>query len=51
MPSMAALSEYVLEMFREGAEFTLYRWRQQGDSTPVLAVALAPDSAVASVML
>ena len=40
---MAALSEYVLEPLREGAEFTLYRGRQQGDSTPVLAVALAAD--------
>ena len=40
---MAALSEYVLEPLREGAEFTLYRGRQQGDSPPVLAVALAAD--------
>jgi serine/threonine protein kinase len=40
---MAALSEYVLEPLREGAEFTLYRGRQHGDSTPVLAVALAAD--------
>ena len=41
---MAALSEYVLEPLREGGEFTLYRGRQQGDSTPVLAVAAGgPD--------
>ena len=40
---MAALSEYVLEPLREGAEFTLYRGRQHGDSTPVLAVALVAD--------
>jgi PAS domain S-box-containing protein len=40
---MAAPSEYVLEPLREGAEFTLYRGRQHGDSTPVLAVALAAD--------
>ena len=40
---MASLSEYVLKPLREGAEFPLYRGRQQGDSTPVLAVALAAD--------
>jgi PAS domain S-box-containing protein len=40
---MAAHSEYVLEPLRERAGFTLYRGRQQGDSAPVLAVALTAD--------
>jgi serine/threonine protein kinase len=34
-------SEYVLEPIRQDAEFTLYRGRQRGDQTPVLAVAPA----------
>jgi predicted ATPase/signal transduction histidine kinase len=36
---MTALSEYVLEPLREGADFTLYRGRQHGDQSPVLAIA------------
>src|SRR5690348_18280992 len=38
---MAAPSEYVLEPLREGAEFTLYRGRQHGSPSPVLALAPA----------
>jgi hypothetical protein len=38
---MTAPSEYLLEPFREGADVTLYRGRQRGSSTPVLAVAIA----------
>ncbi len=40
---MTAPSGYVLEPLREGADFTLYRGRQHGDPSPVLAVALAAD--------
>jgi serine/threonine protein kinase len=40
---MTASSEYVLELLREGANFTLYRGRQHGDPSPVLAVALAAE--------
>jgi serine/threonine protein kinase len=43
MPSVAALTEYVLRPLREGAEFILYRGQHRGDSTSVLAVALAAD--------
>ena len=39
MLSMAAASEYVLEPIRDSAEFTLYRGRQRGNPSPVLAVA------------
>jgi predicted ATPase len=41
--SVIALSEYVLEALREGAEFTLYRGRKQGDPWPVLAVVLVAE--------
>src|SRR5216683_2666154 len=43
MPSMTEPSEYVLEPIREGADFTLYRGRQHGNPSPVLAVALAAE--------
>jgi predicted ATPase/transcriptional regulator with GAF, ATPase, and Fis domain len=43
MSSMTESSEYVLELLREGADFTLYRGRQRGNPTPVLAVALAAE--------
>jgi hypothetical protein len=43
MASMTALSEYVLETLREGADSTLYRGRKQGDPWPVLAVALVAE--------
>jgi hypothetical protein len=36
---MAAPSEYVLEPIRDSAEFTLYRARQHGNPSPLLAVA------------
>ena len=36
---MATASEYVLEPIRDGAEFTLYRARQHGSPSPLLAVA------------
>jgi serine/threonine protein kinase len=40
---MTTQSEYVLEAFREGADSTLYRGRQRGSSTPVLAVVPASE--------
>ena len=40
---MTELSGYVLETLREGREFTLYRGRQRGDPSRVLAVALAAE--------
>src|SRR5438445_776191 len=43
MPSMTEPSEYVLEPIREGADFTLYRGRQRGNPSPILAVALAAE--------
>jgi len=36
-------SEYVLEPIRESAEFTLYRGRQHGNTSPLLAVALSAE--------
>src|SRR3984893_15672598 len=43
MPSMTELSAYVLEPIREGPDFTLYRGRQHGNPSRVLAVALAAE--------
>jgi PAS domain S-box-containing protein len=43
MSSMTAPSEYVLEPIREGPDFTLYRGRQNGNPSPVLAIALAAE--------
>jgi hypothetical protein len=40
---MAAASEYVLEPIRASAEFTLYRARQRGNPSPLLAVAPTAD--------
>src|SRR3984885_7372250 len=40
---MTAPSEFVLEQIREGADFTVYRGRQRGSPTPVLAVAPAAE--------
>ena len=40
---MAEDSEYVLERLREGPDFTLYRGRQRGVQTPILAVAVAAE--------
>jgi hypothetical protein len=44
---MTAPSKYVLEAFREGADSTIYRGRQRGSSTPVLAVAIGYSLAAA----
>ena len=41
--SMAEDSGYVLEPLRGDADFTLYRGRELGSSTPVLALALTAD--------
>jgi predicted ATPase len=41
MPSMAEPSGYALEPIREGADFTLYRGRQHGNPSPVLAIAVS----------
>jgi hypothetical protein len=40
---MTELSAYVLEPIREGPDFTLYRSRQHGDPSRVLAAALAAE--------
>src|SRR6267154_453431 len=42
-PSMTARSGYVLELLRDGGDFTLYRGRQNGNPSPVLAVPLAAE--------
>ncbi len=38
---MTEPSGYTLESIREGAEFTLYRGRQHGNPSPILAIALS----------
>src|SRR5260370_10463653 len=43
MSSISGPSGYLLVPLREGADFTLYRGRQRGNSSPVLAVALAAE--------
>jgi serine/threonine protein kinase len=43
MSTISGPSGYVLETLREGADFTIYRGRQQSNSLPVLAVALAAE--------
>ena len=40
---MATASEYLLELIREGAGFTLYRARQRGNPMPLLVVAPAAE--------
>ena len=40
---MTERSGYALETLREGREFTLYRGRQRGNPSAVLAVALAAE--------
>ena len=40
---MTEPSGYVLEPLRDGADFTLYRGRQHGAPSPVLAVGLATE--------
>jgi len=36
-------SEYVLEPLHEGADFTLYRCRERGNNTPILAVMVSAE--------
>jgi len=43
MPFISGPSGYVLEILREGADFTLYRGRQHGNPSPVLAIALSSE--------
>src|ERR1700757_2646977 len=43
MRSMTEPSGYVLESLRESPDFTLYRGRQNGNSSPVLAIALTAE--------
>jgi hypothetical protein len=43
MASMTTLSEYVLEILHEGADFTLYRGPTLGDQSPVLAMAVSAE--------
>src|SRR4030088_1379397 len=45
LPSISGPSGYLLVPLRETADFTLYRGRQRGNSSPVLAVALAAEQA------
>jgi len=40
---MTAPSGYVLVPLREGADFTLYRGRQHGNPSPILAIALCAE--------
>jgi serine/threonine protein kinase len=40
MPSMTEPSGYVLELLREGPDFSFYRGRQPGHPSPVLVIAL-----------
>jgi hypothetical protein len=43
LPSVTEPSGYLLEVLREGADFTLYRGRQRGNLPLVLAVGLAAE--------
>jgi PAS domain S-box-containing protein len=43
MPSIPGPSGYVLVPLRESADFTLYRGRQHGNPSPVLAIALSAE--------
>jgi hypothetical protein len=40
---MTEASRYMLEPLREGPDFTLYRGRQSGNPSPMLAVALTAE--------
>ena len=42
---MTELSGYVLEPVRQGVDFVLYRGRQRGNPSPILAVALSAEQA------
>jgi PAS domain S-box-containing protein len=43
IPSRTELSGYMLEPVRQGADFTLYRGRQRGNPSSILAVALTAE--------
>ena len=43
MPSVTEPFGYLLELVREGADFTLYRSRQHGNASPLLAIALTAE--------
>jgi hypothetical protein len=43
MSSISGPSGYVLEPLREGTDFTLYRGRQRGNPSPVLAIGASAD--------
>src|SRR5580704_1699308 len=43
MPSTTEPSEYALDPLREGPDFTLYRGRQHGNPSPILAIALTAE--------
>src|SRR5271167_2662664 len=43
MSSLPGPSGYELVPFRKGADFTLYRGRQHGNPSPVLAIALSAE--------
>src|SRR5260370_41297234 len=43
MSSIPGTPGYVLELVRESADFTLYRGRQQGNPSPVLAILLSAE--------
>src|SRR5216683_1594344 len=43
MSSIPGPPGYVLELVRESADFTLYRGRQQGNPSPVLAIVLSAE--------
>src|SRR5258705_4843246 len=43
MSSIPGPPAYVLELLRESADFTLYRGRQHGNPSPVLAIALSAE--------
>src|SRR5271156_828372 len=43
MSSLPGPSGYELVPLREGADFTLYRGRQHGNPSPVLAIALSAE--------
>jgi PAS domain S-box-containing protein len=43
MPSITETFGYMLEPLREGTDFTLYRGRQHGNPSPLLALALASE--------
>src|SRR5712671_6369296 len=43
MSSISGPSGFVLVPIREGADFTLYRGRQRGNPSPVLAIALTAE--------